>query len=143
MQESSSFIIHMIQNQKAKWVFFLYLFSFLFTLHLNHNPLPSPTLTNPFPHCSFLFSSNKGSSLGNHPTLGHLVPAGPGTSSPIETHKVVQVGGKWKQRQGTEIATSPVPLVREPHEHQAAPLLKCVGGLVPAPACSLLVFRAL
>ena len=67
---------------------------FLLTLHSNHtlSSLPSPKLKNPSSLCPFPFSWGKGSPLGYHSTLGHLVSSGLGISSPDESQQADQIG---------------------------------------------------
>ena len=90
---------------------------FIFTFHPNMSlppsSFPSPTLTNPSSYCLLPFSSEKGNPLlGYHPTLGHLVLAGLGTSSPT-SNQAVQIGGRERESNGRE-QTFPAPLVRGP-----------------------------
>jgi hypothetical protein len=72
-----------------------------------------------------------------HPTLGHLVPTGLGTALPTEAQPGIQERGKGIKWQATEIKTVPAPLLGAHMKTKLHFCYKCVGGLGPAPAYSL------
>lgn len=121
-------------------VFNVYFLKFTLRPNLSHPPsfLPNPTLTNLSLHLPLALSSEKESPSGYHPSLGHLVPAGLGTSTtqaqPGSPSRSQSNGREQRRRQ------PPLHFLGDPHEHQAHICHKCVGEggcLGPPPTCFL------
>jgi hypothetical protein len=96
-------------------LFFLFSIIYLFLTYIliaapypSSSP-PSPTLTNPSPHYFTppLLREEGEVSLGYHPTLGHLIPAGIGISSPTEGQPVqVGEGVQWQALESETASTA-------------------------------------
>ena len=110
---------------KSTFFFFSPNIFFKFTLQSDYiPPFPSSTSLQTSPFITPLPSpQRRGAPPGYHPALGHLVPAGLGTSSPTEAQPGSPGRGRGSNGRQQSQRQPLLQLLGDPHEDQAAHLL--------------------